>query len=87
MFRPACDIAISGLGWVAVEPVSGAAPVGGDLDLEETTTGDLELAVRVPKPVEIFVRPPIPVGKAGGEWYEYREMTEEEEELRPRWYF
>ncbi|CAA6663289.1 unnamed protein product [Spirodela intermedia] len=67
--RPPCDIAISGLGWVAVEPAAAA----GGVDLEETT-GDLDFIVWVPKPVEIF-------------WYEYREMTEEEEELRPRWYF
>ncbi|KAL6321864.1 hypothetical protein AAG906_035568 [Vitis piasezkii] len=39
------------------------------------------------KPVEIFVRPPIPVGKGGGEWYQYRELTEKEVEVRPQWYF
>jgi nitric-oxide synthase len=47
----------------------------------------LLLAVHVPKPVEIFVRPPIPVGKAGAEWYQYRELTDREQETRPKWYF
>lgn len=45
------------------------------------------MAVHVPKPVEVFVRPPMPVGKAGEEWYEYQELTEKEEELRPKWFF
>ncbi|GAU38512.1 hypothetical protein TSUD_396290 [Trifolium subterraneum] len=49
--------------------------------------GELLLAVHVPKPVEIFVRLPIPVGKAGAEWYQYRELTDKEQETRPKWYF
>ncbi|KAH7692750.1 nitric-oxide synthase plant protein [Dioscorea alata] len=84
--RPACDIAISGLGWIAIEPFSShlnADPNGNnEADLKE-----LHLAVHVPKPVEVFVRPPMPVGKAGEEWYEYQELTEKEEELRPKWFF
>ena len=53
----------------------------------EKSVGELDFRVWVPKPVEIFVRPAIPVGKSGGEWYEFREMSEEEEEMRPKWYF
>ncbi|KAL6321513.1 hypothetical protein AAG906_019693 [Vitis piasezkii] len=83
--RPACDLAISGLGWIAVEPI-GRSLRTSDSDLEETAK-QLQLSIRVPKPVEIFVRPPIPVGKGGGEWYQYRELTEKEVEARPQWYF
>ena len=84
--RPACDLAISGLGWIAVEPI-GRSLRTSDSDLEETAK-QLQLSIRVPKPVEIFVRPPIPVGKkGGGEWYQYRELTEKEVEVRPQWYF
>ncbi|XP_057765984.1 putative nitric oxide synthase [Salvia miltiorrhiza] len=77
--RPACDVAISGLGWISVEPssVSDGVEAG----------GEIALAVHVPKPVEVFVRPPLPVGAAGGKWYEYRELTEMEQEVRPKWYF
>ncbi|ONK80075.1 uncharacterized protein A4U43_C01F13620 [Asparagus officinalis] len=80
--RPACDIAISGLGWIAIEPF-GLETLDGS---NPECIGELQLAVHVPKPVEIFVRPPLPVGKAGLEWYQYQELTEEEEELRPKWY-
>ncbi|XP_057951329.1 putative nitric oxide synthase isoform X2 [Malania oleifera] len=83
--RPACDVAISGLGWIAIEPVNKSLAVP-DSDLEDTTK-ELHLVVRVPKPVEIFVRPPLPVGKAGREWYQYRELTEKEMEARPKWFF
>ncbi|XP_057482305.1 putative nitric oxide synthase isoform X2 [Actinidia eriantha] len=83
--RPACDVAISGLGWIAVEPVGRSSGVS-DLSLEETEK-ELLLNVHVPKPVEIFVRPPMPVGKAGEEWYQYRDLTEKEAEIRPKWYF
>ncbi|OAY57906.1 NO-associated protein 1, chloroplastic/mitochondrial [Manihot esculenta] len=83
--RPASDVAISGLGWIAIEPVS-RSPGRPESNLEETVK-ELHLAVHVPKPVEIFVRPPLPVGKAGAEWYQYRELTEKEEELRPKWHF
>ncbi|KAF2290062.1 hypothetical protein GH714_001686 [Hevea brasiliensis] len=83
--RPASDVAISGLGWIAVEPVSRSRRKP-DLNLGETVK-ELHLAVYVPKPVEIFVRPPLPVGKAGAEWYQYRELTEKEEELRPKWHY
>lgn len=58
-------MAISGLGWISVEPVSKELK-SSNLNLEETATEELLLAVHVPKPVEIFVRPPMPVGKAGG---------------------
>ncbi|XP_058104800.1 putative nitric oxide synthase isoform X3 [Magnolia sinica] len=83
--RPACDIAISGLGWIAIEPIRQQSEISGSSEFK-LTPGELHLAVHVPKPVEIFVRPPMPVGKAGGEWYEYRELTEKEEESRPKWY-
>ncbi|XP_047161457.1 NO-associated protein 1, chloroplastic/mitochondrial [Vigna umbellata] len=83
--RPACDIAISGLGWFTVEPVGRSRKISQSKPVE--TTEELILVVRVPKPVEIFVRPPIPVGKAGAEWYQYVELTEKEEEMRPKWYF
>ncbi|XP_052306076.1 NO-associated protein 1, chloroplastic/mitochondrial isoform X2 [Populus trichocarpa] len=83
--RPASDVAISGLGWIAVEPVSKSLRRS-DINLEETIK-ELHLAVHVPKPVEVFVRPPLPVGKAGAQWYQYRELTEKEEELRPKWHY
>ncbi|KAL5569907.1 hypothetical protein UlMin_026482 [Ulmus minor] len=83
--RPACDVAISGLGWISVEPASRSTN-NSDSNLEEAA-GELQLAVHVPKPVEIFVRPSLPVGKSGAGWYQYRELTEKEEETRPRWYF
>ncbi|XP_052190139.1 putative nitric oxide synthase isoform X2 [Diospyros lotus] len=82
---PACDVAVSGLGWIAVEPV-GRSPGVSDSDSEETDK-ELLLAVHVAKPVEVFIRPPMPAGKAGEEWYQYRELTEMEEEVRPKWYF
>ncbi|KAL4018839.1 hypothetical protein IC575_022465 [Cucumis melo] len=82
--RPASDVAISGLGWITVEHKKSVPNNHSDL---ESSVDELELAVHVPKPVEIFVRSPMPVGKAGSEWYQYRDLTEEEEEVRPRWYF
>ncbi|KAJ8461641.1 hypothetical protein OPV22_034567 [Ensete ventricosum] len=82
--RPACDIAISGLGWIAIEPVGAAEPNDPD---RRAKAGELHLAVHLPKPVEIFIRPPIPVGKAGEEWYQYQELTEKEEESRPKWFY
>ena len=78
-------MAISGLGWICVEPVSKSIKIS-DPNLEETAR-ELHLTVHVPKPVEIFVRPPLPVAKAGAEWYQYRELTEKEEEARPKCYF
>ncbi|XP_028192754.1 NO-associated protein 1, chloroplastic/mitochondrial-like isoform X1 [Glycine soja] len=83
--KPACDIAISGLGWFTVEPVSRSLKISQPKPVE--TAGELILAVHVPKAVEIFVRSPIPVGKAGAEWYQYVELTEKQEEMRPKWYF
>ncbi|KAJ8772107.1 hypothetical protein K2173_027284 [Erythroxylum novogranatense] len=83
--RPASDIAISGLGWIAVEPVRKSIK-GSNLNFEDTTK-ELHLTVHVPRPVEIFVRPPLPVGKTSSEWYQYRELTEKEEELRPKWHY
>uniref|UniRef100_A0A0E0JUF2 CP-type G domain-containing protein n=1 Tax=Oryza punctata TaxID=4537 RepID=A0A0E0JUF2_ORYPU len=86
--RPACDIAISGLGWIAVEPL-GVPSSNPDESAEEEDngSGELHLGVHVPKPVEIFVRPPLPVGKEASQWYRYQELTEEEEELRPKWHY
>ncbi|RLN07327.1 putative nitric oxide synthase isoform X2 [Panicum miliaceum] len=84
--RPACDIAISGLGWISVEPL-GVPSDSADSNVEEEyDDGELHLIVHVPKPVELFVRPPLPVGKAASQWYRYQELTEEEEELRPKWH-
>uniref|UniRef100_A0A7C9AVG5 Nitric-oxide synthase (NADPH) n=1 Tax=Opuntia streptacantha TaxID=393608 RepID=A0A7C9AVG5_OPUST len=83
--RPACDVAISGLGWIAVEPASRDFNIA-DSNVKPPSY-ELNLNVHVPKPVEIFVRPPMPVGKAGSEWYQYREITELEEETRPKWYY
>lgn len=84
--RPACDVAISGLGWIAIEPIGRSYGVLNS-DLEESERKELILEVHVPKPVEIFVRSPLPVGKNGLEWYQYRELTEKEQEVRPKWYF
>lgn len=78
-------MAISGLGWISIEPMSKL--LKGSESNSEETAGELHLAVHVPKPVEIFVRPPMPVGKSGAEWYQYRELTEKEDEVRPKWYF
>ncbi|KAK9914025.1 hypothetical protein M0R45_037824 [Rubus argutus] len=83
--RPACDVAVSGLGWISIEPVCRLLR-SSDSNLEKTA-GELHLAVHVPKPVEIFVRSPIPVGKSGAEWYQYQELTEKEEEDRPKWHY
>ncbi|XP_065871468.1 NO-associated protein 1, chloroplastic/mitochondrial [Euphorbia lathyris] len=83
--RAASDVAISGLGWISVVPVSKSARK--EVMFLEETEKELHLGVHVPKPVEIFVRTPLPVGKAGSESYQYRELTEKEEELRPKWHF
>ncbi|KAK7832336.1 no-associated protein 1 [Quercus suber] len=80
---PACDVAISGLGWISIEPVSRSirqSDSDSDLNLKDKA-GELHLTVHVPKPVEAFVRPPLPVGKVGAEWYQYRELTDKEEEI------
>ncbi|XP_022738621.1 NO-associated protein 1, chloroplastic/mitochondrial isoform X2 [Durio zibethinus] len=82
--RPASDVAISGLGWITIEARRKSLGISDNL---VETIKELHLAVHVPRPVEIFVRPSIPVGKAGAEWYQYRELTEKEEEIRPKWYF
>ncbi|XP_020694575.1 NO-associated protein 1, chloroplastic/mitochondrial isoform X2 [Dendrobium catenatum] len=81
--RPASDIAISGLGWISVEPFGLGVGQNEFVDCK----GELHLDVHVPKPVEIFVRPPMPVGSGSAEWYQYQELTEAEEELRPKWYY
>ncbi|KAM3248142.1 putative nitric oxide synthase isoform X1 [Capsicum annuum] len=83
--KPTCDVAISGLGWFSVVPVNKSAGISNPGS--EVTAGELTFVVHVPKPVEIFVRPPMPVGKAAGQWYDYRELTEEELEVRPKWFF
>ncbi|KAK6132194.1 hypothetical protein DH2020_034052 [Rehmannia glutinosa] len=80
---PACDVAISGLGWISVEPFGQSVKSSESSFVE--ASGEIGLVVHVPKPVEIFVRPPLPVGSAGGEWYQYRELTEIEQEVRPKW--
>ncbi|ERN00761.1 putative nitric oxide synthase isoform X1 [Amborella trichopoda] len=84
--RPACDIAISGLGWIAVEPMSSIIEHEVIESVSKENYGELHFDVHVPKPVEIFVRSPLPVGKAGGEWYEFQELTDKEDESRPKLY-
>ena len=82
-------MAISGLGWISIEPVSRSirqSDSDSDLNLKDKA-GELHLTVHVPKPVEVFVRPPLPVGKVGAEWYQYWELTDKEEEVRPKWFF
>ena len=66
---------ISGLGWIPVEPVGRSLRTSG-LDLEEIAE-QLKLSIRVL----------VLVGKGGGEWYQYWELTEKEVEVRPKWYF
>ncbi|XP_062092187.1 putative nitric oxide synthase isoform X2 [Humulus lupulus] len=83
--RPACDVAISGLGWFRLEPKSQV--VSNSDSSSGETSGELRIVVHVPRPVEIFVRPPLPVGKSGEDWYQYRELTEKEAEARPKWNF
>ncbi|XP_021751979.1 putative nitric oxide synthase [Chenopodium quinoa] len=83
--RPSSDIAISGLGWITVEPISKELRMADPIP--ELPDNELHFNVHVPKPVEIFVRSPLPVGKSGSEWYQYRELTEQEEEFRPKWYY
>lgn len=83
--RPSSDIAISGLGWIAIEPISKDLRMSDGFP--ELSINELHFNVHVPKPVEIFVRSPLPVGKSGSEWYQYRELTEQEEEIRPKWYY
>ncbi|KAL8141469.1 hypothetical protein V2J09_014501 [Rumex salicifolius] len=85
--RPTCDVAISGLGWISVEPISKLVKKQYFDAVTDESSNELHLSVSVPKPVQVFVRTPLPVGKAGAEWYEYRDLTEEEEEIRPKWYF
>ncbi|XP_010547825.1 PREDICTED: NO-associated protein 1, chloroplastic/mitochondrial [Tarenaya hassleriana] len=83
--RPASDVAISGLGWISIEPIR--RTTGSEPRHLEDEEREICLAISVPKPVEVFVRPPLPVGTAGAGWYQYRELTDKEEETRPRWYF
>ncbi|PIN13960.1 putative GTPase [Handroanthus impetiginosus] len=82
--RPACDVAISGLGWIFVEPFNRSF---GSSEESAKGIGEIALVVHVPKPVEIFVRPPLPVGSAGGQCYQYRELTEMQQEVRPKFYY
>ncbi|XP_031484256.1 putative nitric oxide synthase [Nymphaea colorata] len=80
--RPACDIAVSGLGWIVLEPM-GISTEFSDLIVEDTPR-ELHLTIHVPKPVEVFIRPPMPVGKAGAEWYMFQDLTEKQIEMRPK---
>lgn len=83
--RPACDIAISGLGWISIEQSNKLSK--SLYTSQEEPNKEVQFTVHVPKPIELFVRPSMPVGKAGAEWYQYQELTEEEEEMRPRLYY
>lgn len=83
--RPASDVAISGLGWISVEPIRRTR--GSELRNLDDSEHEIRLCVSVPKPVEVFLRPTLPIGTSGAEWYQYRELTDKEEEGRPKWYF
>lgn len=83
--RPACDVAVSGLGWIAMEPKSKTS--SNSDSSSEKIARELHLVVHVPRPVEIFVRRPLPVGKCGTDWYQLKELTDKEEEARPKWNF
>lgn len=77
-------MAISGLGWISIEPIrstQGTEPRNID-DAEH----EIRVCVSVPKPVEVFIRPTLPIGASGAEWYQYRDLTDKEEETRPKWY-
>eukprot|EP00250_Pteridium_aquilinum_P010516 c19443_g1_i1 orf=108-1952(+) len=83
--RPACDIAISGLGWMTIE--CGYAEYMEDLEAQNVSTDKtVQVILHVPRSVEIFVRPSLPVGARGSEWYDYRELSEKELEARPQVY-
>ncbi|XP_074281850.1 putative nitric oxide synthase [Silene latifolia] len=82
---PLCDVAISGLGWITIEPISKELVTSNPIS--ELPIDELHFKVHVPKPVEVFIRSPLPIGKAGSEWYQYRDITELEEETRPNWYY
>ncbi|KAG8391599.1 hypothetical protein BUALT_Bualt01G0204200 [Buddleja alternifolia] len=81
---PICDVDISGLGWISVEPFTQSSKSSESSAVE--CGGEIVLVVHVPKPVEIFIRPPLSVGSAGGKQFEFRELTEEEQEVRPKWH-
>ncbi|MCO5597272.1 hypothetical protein L7F22_051348 [Adiantum nelumboides] len=80
--RPACDIAISGFGWMTIE--CGYADHMEDLEAQNLAVDKtVQVVVHVPRSVEIFVRPSLPIGTRGSEWYEFRELSEKELEARP----
>ncbi|KAF2615978.1 hypothetical protein F2Q70_00012453 [Brassica cretica] len=83
--RPASDVAISGLGWISIEPIRRVRD-SEPRDLEEAEH-EIRVCVSVPKPVEVFIRPTLPIGTSGAEWYQYRDLSDKEEEVRPKWYF
>ncbi|KAJ7532244.1 hypothetical protein O6H91_14G079500 [Diphasiastrum complanatum] len=79
--RPAGDIAISGLGWVAVHESS----ADNDVSYGAKAVGEnVNIIVHTPKAVEIFVRPSIPVGIDGSRWYKYVDLSEEQEQSLPK---
>lgn len=84
--RPASDVAISGLGWISIEPIRRSKDSEPPRDLQEAEH-EIRVCVSVPKPVEVFIRPTLPIGTSGAEWYQYRDLSDKEEELRPKWYF
>ncbi|MCO5582763.1 hypothetical protein L7F22_036662 [Adiantum nelumboides] len=80
--RPACDIAISGFGWMTIE--CGYTDHMEDLEAQNLAVDKtVQVVVHVPRSVEIFVRPSLPIGTRGSEWYEFRELSEKELEARP----
>ncbi|CAN6984809.1 unnamed protein product [Brassica oleracea var. botrytis] len=83
--RPASDVAISGLGWISIEPIRRVRD-SEPRDLEDAEH-EIRVCVSVPKPVEVFIRPTLPIGISGAEWYQYRDLSDKEEEVRPKWYF
>ena len=66
---------ISSLRWIPVEPMGRSLRTSGS-NLEE-----------IAKQLKLSIRVLIPMGKGGGEWYQYQELTEKEVEVRPKWYF
>jgi len=78
-------VAISGLGWISIEPIRRVRD-SEPRDLEDAEH-EIRVCVSVPKPVEVFIRPTLPIGISGAEWYQYRDLSDQEEEVRPKWYF
>lgn len=82
--RPACDIAISGLGWATIEPDHTSYNENPEEEATVDLKTEVQMVIQVPKATEVFIRASMPVGFHGSEWYDYRELTEKELQARPR---